>query len=175
MNDPNPVPHGRQSIRLKYFDYSRAGSYFITICVHGHREIFGSVFKYDVTLNSAGKIVRDAWLVVPKRFPAITQHDFVVMPNHFHGILQIVEMPKGVASNGAPLVRPALSQVVRAFKSTTGIEINRVCDTQGERVWQRNYYEHIIRDEKDFVAAQKYIHENPQRWEFDRSEPDSWW
>ena len=177
MNDPNPVPHGRQSMRLNFFDYSRPGSYFVTICMHKNKEIFGSVFNYEVILKPVGKIVRRSWFELPKRFPSVVPHDFVVMPNHFHGILQIVgALPRRGAANSAPtLMRPSLSLIVRALKSQSAIEINRLSGRRGERVWQRNYYEHIIRDERDFAAAQKYIHENPQRWEFDRSEPDFPW
>lgn len=173
MNDPNPVPHGRQSIRLPFFNYSRSGSYFLTICAKGNEESFGRVFNADVILAPPGNSVRQAWLALPKRFPVVVLHDFVVMPNHFHGILQIADaMPRG----GAPTAgRPTLGEIVRTFKSTSAININRILGRQGERVWQRNYYEHVIRDEKDFAAAQKYIYENPQRWEFDRSEPELRW
>jgi putative transposase len=177
MNDPNPISHGRQSICLPFFEYSRPGSYFLTICANRNQKIFGRVFIGDVILSPAGKFVRQAWLALPKRFLIVVLHDLVVMPNHFHGILQIAEaVPRrGAASNAPTAGRPTLGEIVRAFKSTSAIGINWLLGPQGERVWQKNYYEHIIRDDQDFAAAQKYIHENPQRWEFYRSEPELRW
>jgi putative transposase len=99
----------------------------------------------------------------------MTVHDFVIMPNHFHGILRIVDaMPSRGAASSAPTVdRPKLGEIIRAFKSLSAIEINRILSRRGEAVWQRNYYEHIIRDEKDFQTVREYIRENPVCWNLD--------
>ncbi|MDP4999472.1 MAG: hypothetical protein NWQ41_10940, partial [Saprospiraceae bacterium] len=95
MNKYNPNIHHRKSIRLKGYDYSQAGLYFITICIQHRACLFGHITKGEMILNDAGNMVKNEWLNLKTRFPNIELHDYVVMPNHFHGILEIV---------GAPLV-----------------------------------------------------------------------
>jgi putative transposase len=163
----------RRSIRPKGFDYSEAGSYFVTICTEGNRPLFGHVASGGMAMSEAGAAVRGVWLNLPRRFPTIGLHDFVVMPNHVHGIIRLtrpITARTGAASSAPtdetfPL--PRLGQVMRAFKSVSAIEVNRLLEKPLQRVWQRNYYEHIIRSAREFGETQEYIQRNPSRWEQD--------
>ena len=186
---PLRVPHARHSIRLQGFDYSRAGTYFVTICVRMGDCIFGDVVAGRVRLNTAGRTAAKCWLETPTHFPNVTLDAFVVMPNHLHGILVIdristgradIPVMRGVgAQHAAPLhfrdsssrrdesarVAPgSLGAIVRSFKSATTQRINQMRRTPGEKVWQRNYYDRIIRNEAEFYRARGYILSNPDRW-----------
>jgi putative transposase len=165
--------HRRFNLRLKNFDYSQPGYYFVTICVPDWKPILSRVFGGKVILNQAGTAVHKTWLDLPRRFPSINIHEFVVMPNHFHGILQLTQpiriAPKGAASSapttGKPFEYPTVGKVLRAFKSISAIDVNRILVRKAEPVWQRGYYDHIIRTGQDFEEIRAYILENPARWE----------
>jgi putative transposase len=163
------VQYGRRSIRLKGFDYSPGGLYFVTICAERHKRIFGRVFNGVVALEPAGAAVRDVWLNLDKRFASAAFLDFVIMPNHFHGIVAIVDsLPRRGAASSAPTARSlTLSKIIRAFKSLSAIEVNRVLGRRGGSVWQRNFWEHIMGDEGEFRTVREYIRRNPLRWESD--------
>jgi putative transposase len=163
------VQYGRRSIRMNGFDYSLAGLYFVTICAHGHKRIFGRIFNGVVVLESAGVAVRDVWLNLEKRFAGPAFLDFVIMPNHFHGIVAIVDsLPRRGAASSAPTVRSlTLSKIIRAFKSLSAIEVNRARGLRGGAVWQRNFWEHILGNEGEFRTVREYIRLNPLRWESD--------
>ncbi len=163
------VQYGRRSIRLKGFDYSQAGLYFVTICAPGKRKIFGRVFDGAVVLEPAGLAVRDVWLNLGERFPAAVFLDFVIMPNHFHGVVAIIDaLPRRGAASSAPTSRSlTLGKIIRAFKSLSAIEVNRVLRRRGETAWQRNFWEHIVGNEKEFRAVKQYIRLNPLRWDSD--------
>jgi REP element-mobilizing transposase RayT len=184
-----PKIHHRRSIRLKLYDYSARGWYFVTICVQEKEHLLAEVGDGGMRLNEAGQIVQRAWQILPARFPGISLDDHVVMPNHFHGIVQFVGAvlappgnevgavlapPRrhGTASHqGAASSAPTLGAVVRAFKSLSAIAVNALLSRQGRPLWQRNYYEHIIRDERELWMIREYIRTNPQRWGFDRENP----
>ena len=166
----------RLPLRLAGYDYSQPGNYFVTICEHGHRRIFGYVSGTEMRLNSAGAAVRDAWFDLPTRFPSVVPIELVVMPNHLHGILaltQPIRSAKRGAASSAPTDEnrnssyPTVGKVMRAFKSISAIEVNRILGRAGESVWQRNYYEHIIRSPEEFQRIRKYILENPLHWHDD--------
>lgn len=165
-------------MRLRGFDYSSRGLYFVTICTH-HREPFlGTIENAQSIPAEAGSAVLAAWFDLPRRFPSVELDAFVVMPNHVHGILVFVGtgMPVGGhfirgAARGAASSAPTLGDVMRAFKSISGIAINRILKRSGVPAWQRNYYEHIIRDSRELDGAQRYITDNPLRWEFDPENP----
>ncbi|AFY91441.1 transposase [Chamaesiphon minutus] len=164
----DPDKHHRRSIRLKGFDYSRSAVYFVTICVQNRECLFGTISQHEMILNDAGKLVSEEWLALPERFPAIILDEFVVMPNHFHGIIYI--SPNSVE-------HPTLGRIIGAFKSiVTDLYISGVKD-QGwtpfdRRLWQRNYYEHIVRDDSALQKIQQYIRDNPLTWQTDSLYPD---
>ncbi|MCI0699389.1 hypothetical protein L0337_46225 [candidate division KSB1 bacterium] len=198
----DPEIHHRRSIRLKGYDYSQAGAYFITICTHERECIFGEIRDGKMHLNEIGKIVEAEWLKTAEIRDNVELDAFVVMPNHVHGIIIITgnagtddvvgandsknsvdrtvgvdrrPPDRGIQSNvgahgGAPLRRKpqSIGSIVAGFKSTVTKQINIIRNTPGVPVWQRNYYEHIIRNEKAFTRIQRYIIENPAQWQYDQ-------
>ncbi len=186
----SPEIHFRKSTRLKDFDYSQPGGYFVTIVAHLRQNIFGEVQVGKMSLNDAGLMVQVEWENLSKRFPSIDLDIFQVMPNHFHGIVLINEPPVGaglVPANephvGAGLVpaheigvttrvAPTLGKIVGAFKSITTHKYIRGVDEFSwpafdKRLWQRNYYEHILRDQADYERIAGYILANPANWDGD--------
>ena len=165
----------RRSIRLRGYDYSQPGNYFITICTYQKRKLLGTVVGHKAILNPAGEAVRVCWFDLPRRFPLVELVELIVMPNHVHAVIGLRQpsraTPRGAASS-APTAEssvnyPSIGQVLRAFKSISAIKINRLLGRTSEHVWQRNFYEHIIRSPREFEQAQKYIRENPINWDSD--------
>lgn len=148
---------------MKGYDYGRAGAYFVTTCTQGRECLLGDVDGAAGRLSDAGRVVEDTWADLTKRFPTIELDAFTVMPNHIHGIIVLVG--QGVA---AP---PKLGDVVGALKSLSAIAINRALSRSGRPLWQRNYYEHIIRNEAALDRIREYIATNPVRWALDRENP----
>ncbi|MBF2025149.1 MAG: transposase [Oscillatoriales cyanobacterium C42_A2020_001] len=183
--DPNK--HHRRSIRLKGYDYSWSGAYFVTICVQHRACLFGEIWDGKMHLNDVGQMVQEVWQMLPERFPDITLEAFVVMPNHVHGIIRLVSNPVRVSTSDTLTDNPAialsrkrgakLGDVIGAFKSisthqyTIGVK-QQHWEPFNQKLWQRNYYEHIIHDAKTFQRIQHYIQTNPQRWQFDQLHPD---
>ncbi len=167
----------RQSLRLKEFDYSKEGAYFVTICTQNRKCLFGDVVDGATHLNDAGRLVQTVWDELPARCPGVCLDAFVVMPNHVHGMFFIVgaglALPlKGAASSAPTRSRPhTLGNVLRAFKSISAIGVNRALSRSGQPLWQRNYYEHVIRNEESLNRIRDYIATNPFRWELDRENP----
>lgn len=238
LRNPN---HHRRSIRLKGYDYSQEGLYYITVCVQNRECLFGDIVDCKITLNDSGELIEKQWLALPDRFPNVQLHEFVVMPDHFHAILEIVptvgaypcgrpssdnggrplsddddcplhdsdsrpllngvdgqplnntvesksddvssfghaDTPIEINNNSlcgqpqghAPTVakRKTVGDMIDAFKSITTVEYIRGVKTMGwtpfnGKLWQRNYYEHIIRDFDAFVRISEYIRENPEKW-----------
>lgn len=179
----NPTIHRRKSIRLQGYDYSQAGAYFITVCTHNRVPLFGEIVDGVMVLNTAGQIVEKCWCAIPEHFPQVTLDEFVVMPNHVHGIITVgannhlpqhyLPLPSDetpIQSNEPP--RPlqhgtsrTIGSMVRGFK--IGVTRWFRANTDIHAVWQRNYYEHIIRNEDAYLAIAEYIQTNPQRWETD--------
>jgi putative transposase len=166
----------RRSIRLRGFDYSQAGNYFITICTSERKRILGTVHDHKVVLSPAGEAVRTAWFDLPQRFPSIEPRELVVMPNHVHAILGLTHPIRAVARGAASSARtagkaafayPVLGKLIRAFKSLSAIQVNSVLGRSGHAVWQRNYYERIIRSAREYDQARRYILENPIHWDRD--------
>ena len=177
-----PDQHHRQSIRLKGYDYSQAGAYFVTIVTQGRECRFGDIIDGVMRTNEAGQMVEAAWTALPQRFPGIELDAYVVMPNHMHGVIvvgaSLVVAPNTVLATNRAGTSPAptLGDVVGAFKSiTTHAYIQGVYDGGwlpfDKRVWQRNYYEHIIRSKIELNAIRQYIIDNPAQWEQDRDNP----
>jgi REP element-mobilizing transposase RayT len=213
----NPNNHHRKSIRLKGYDYSQEGLYFITICVQNRECLFGKIENGEMMLNDAGNMVQKEWLKLPQRFSNIELHEFVVMPNHFHAIMEIVgatlvvapvrvslvdtqlvdaqlvdaqlvdahhdnaktsnhnakTSEKGQPQGFAPTKPKTVGDIVGAFQSIVTVEyIRGVKNLDWEpfngKLWQRNYWEHIIRDEQSYKQIAEYIINNPKNWVDDK-------
>ena len=203
----HPERYHRRSIRLKGYDYRRAGAYFVTICTQDRAFLFGQVVHDEMQLNEAGKMVYDVWNDLPAFYPGVQTDAFIVMPNHIHGIIILVGADPRVCPNAGPRACPdsgpracpgqpsvgvgpraysgqpqggaptlGLPDVVHRFKTMT---TKRYADGVRRlgwepfrgRLWQRNYYEHIIRNEKSLNRIREYILTNPMRWELDRKNP----
>ena len=171
-------PHThRRSIRLQNYDYSQPGAYFVTICTHKKRFRFGQIVDGEMQLNKTGYLVQSIWESLHERFPAIQLDTFIVMPNHIHGIILIAEDRVG-AIHELPLPqtriqrrRMLLPKVIGYFKMNTAKRVNKMHDTRGASLWQRNYYEHVIRSEDELQQIQEYILNNPARWFEDPDNP----
>ena len=172
----DPARHHRRSIRLRGYDYSQAGAYFVTVCVQGREPLFGDVVDGEMRLNNAGQMVAQCWHELPAHFPHLELDEFVVMPNHMHGII-IVGAPfmapygPGAVNQGAINRAPTgLGEIVRSFKALAARRIRQAGVTAF--AWQRNYYEHIIRDEEPLNRIREYIVNNPLQWALERENPD---
>jgi len=225
----------RRSIRLKDYDYSQDGAYFITICTQDRACLFGETADTNMQCNAAGQMATSEWLTLPKRFPIIRLDEFVIMPNHIHGILWINRATVGAGlvpalglapahgnrattrvapttdahKNATPVgaglvpahglvsahgpvpahplvpahgnrattrVAPTVGDIVGTFKSLTTVAYIRGVETSGwptfrGRLWQRNYYEHIIRNDESLNQIRQYILDNPAQWAMDRENP----
>jgi len=186
----NSNTHHRRSIRLKGYDYSQAGLYFVTICAHNRACLFGDIYNGKMTLNAAGRMVENEWSKLPDRFSNIKLHEYTVMPNHFHAILEIVGATLVVAQNDtvaqndviAPIIgQPqgiaptgkTVGEMVGAFESITTVEYIRGVKKHNwqpfdDKFWQRNYWEHIIRNENEYCRIAQYIIDNPAKWGNDK-------
>ncbi len=160
----NPAIHHRRSIRLKGYDYGKEGLYFITICTFHRANLFGRIEYGQMELNNAEQIAQQCWSEIPRHFPNVVLHQYVIMPNHIHGIVQFVGV--GV-KNILPLhgTSKTVGAVVRGFK--IGVTKWMRQNTTIHHVWQRNYWEHIIRDKKSYNTIAEYIKTNPLKWETD--------
>lgn len=158
----------RRSIRLPGYDYTLPGGYSVTIVTWKRECLFGEVVKERVLLNDHGAIALEQWFKTAelRKNIELRAEEFVVMPNHIHGIIWIVDDPAvGAERRSAPTTGPsALGVIVRAYKSAVAYAINAHRGVRGEAVWQRNYYEHILRDQPDWESACNYIRSNPSRW-----------
>ena len=205
----NPEKHHRRTIRLKGYDYSQEGRYFITICCQNRKCRFGKIENNKMILNDAGKIADECWLDIPKHFPNAILHEYVIMPNHVHGIIElsptvgVENFQPGVENVGVenvgvenfqPLPPPpsrnefqkiiprSIGSIVRGFKigvtkwfRNVGVE-NFQCPYRvtGRKfsapttIWQRNFHEHIIRDEQSYQRIAQYIINNPAKWKEDK-------
>lgn len=161
------MPERRSSPRLKGYDYSLPGWYFVTINTAEKKCVFGEVVDGEVALNQAGEIVRDAWLDVPNHYTYVQLDEFVVMPNHIHGIVIFLEEDEEKDGLGRDrfinlslrkkLKRPGLSEVIRGFKTWSARRINEVRGTAGLPVWQRSFYERLIWEEQDSTNAYSFL------------------
>jgi putative transposase len=151
----DPFVHGRRSIRLPGYDYSSAGAYFITICTHRREHLFGEILAGEMQENKSAHIVRSHWFQLPRYYANLTVDEFVIMPDHIHGILILQESPK----------TKSIPEIIQGFKTFSARAINRLREQKGIPVWQRNYYEIIIRTESGLDPVRQYIINNPQNWD----------
>jgi len=180
----------RKSAWLREYDYSQPGSYFFTVCTVDRSCFLGRIRDFEVHLSALGEIVKEAWLDISAHHPAVQLDEMVIMPNHVHGILCIQAdenrmqlervrpggsaAPKATSSVARTPKGPGkgtLGSIIGSFKSASSRNVNEHRGTAGARVWQQNYYEHIIRDERSLDRIRAYIAANPARWEDDEENP----
>jgi len=145
----------RRTMRLQHYDYSQSGAYFITIASFEHRCTFAQIKQHQITASQLGKIIIENWLNIPSHYADAELDYWVLMPNHFHGILWL-----------KPNNQHSLSHMIGSFKSSVTKQAHEM--HFNGKVWQRNYWEHIIRDEQDLLRIREYIRNNPQKWELDK-------
>ena len=168
----DPKIHHRRSIRLQGYDYSQAGAYFVTIVAWQREMLFGEIMDGMMKLNEFGRIVSEKWQWLEMQYEYVELGEWVIMPNHFHGILVIHDGRGGSRSAPTPIKRKPLGGLIGAFKTVSTKQINLLRDTEGQVVWQRNYYERIIRNESEMDRISLYIESNPLRWADDDENPN---
>ncbi|MEZ5461973.1 transposase [Dokdonella sp.] len=164
------MPKFRKSLRLPNYDYTRPGFYFVTVCVQDRACLFGECTDGVMQANSAGHMIERTWLELQKHYARAETDRFVVMPNHFHGILVLKD---AVSMNSVEALGHGLPEIVRAFKSFSARMVNSLNRTPGLRVWQRGYYEHVIRGEQDYLRIVEYMENNPAKWSEDSLNPSN--
>ena len=160
----DPDIHHRRSIRLRDYDYSCDGAYFVTICTYQRECLLGEIMNRTMRLKEYGRIVQTQWQQLPEHYSGIQLDEFVVMPNHIHGIIEIVGAQSIVSIK-------TVGEIIRGFKARCTYAINQLRNNPGSPVWQRNYYERVIRDDCELDAIRQYIVENPVKWEEDENNP----
>ncbi len=179
----------RKSLRLKHWDYKTAGLYFVTICINNRENLFGEIKNDKMSLNDPGLMINEQWLAIFTRFQNIKPNKYVIMPNHFHAIIEVINnKPVGAPLVGASLnakqalvnnnPEPTLGEIIGAFKSiTTNKYINGVKHFNwpefDRKLWQRNFYEHAIRNDDSLFKISEYIETNPLNWELDLLHPNN--
>jgi REP element-mobilizing transposase RayT len=168
---PNPTELSRRKlIRLTDYDYAQAGWYFLTICTSRHECLFGTVSAGQMKLTGMGQTVTSCWHQIPQHFPRVTCDVFSLMPNHLHGVLIFAAAGESADRRSD---KTSLSDVVGTFKAA----VTRQCASHGdrtrERIWQRGYYEHVIRTEEDLTRIRDYIIDNPLKWDLDEENPQN--
>jgi REP element-mobilizing transposase RayT len=161
----------RRSIRLPEYDYSKAGAYFITICSFNKELIFGKINDGKIILSEIGMIVKKHIEEIPKHFEDIFIDDYVIMPNHIHFIISIVGVQnfEPLQNEYQKIIPKSVGSIIRAFKAS----VTKWCKSNGyqSKLWQRNYFEHIVRNEEDLFRIREYIQNNPLQWELDEENP----
>ena len=176
--------HHRRSLRWQGYDYASPGYYFVTVCTQEKECLFGSIVNNDMQLNDAGRMIQTVWHQLPDRFAFITTDEFIVMPNHIHGILAFRSQP---ANNEPPIDRDkhpdgerpegtlpeTIGRIMQAFKSICTHDYITGVKQQGwqrfsGRLWQRNFWERVIRNELELMHIREYIHYNPAGWQTDK-------
>jgi putative transposase len=165
----------RRPLRLKEYDYSQGGAYFVTVCAKHRKMLFGDIVEEGMRLSPFGLVVKECWQDLPRHYHSLELDAFIVMPNHVHGIFMITGNPNvGAGLKPAPTSkRHALPEIVRALKPFSSRRINEIRRTPGTPVWQRNYYEHVIRNEIDLEDTREYIQNNPLKWLEDENHPSN--
>jgi len=165
----------RRSVRLSTYDYSQPNAYFVTICTANRRCLFGTIVDDIMQLNAYGRIVEEEWLRIPQMRPAVSLDEFIVMPNHLHALVVIVKETNAAGDRRSPRhgsgpSSGSLGSMIGGFKSASTGRINQL-RTGRTPIWQRNYYEHVIRSEKAHESVGNYILANPTNWHCDRENP----
>jgi REP-associated tyrosine transposase len=178
----NPLSHHRRSIRLNGYDYSQPGAYFVTIVSHKRQNLFGEITHDEMHLNGIGVIIEEEWQRLPQRFPHVRTDIMIVMPNHLHGILVLecrgtgatANDPNSVENPRAPTAERfgqptpgTIPTIIRSYKSSVTQRVAWMPGRTGRPLWQRNYYEHVVRNEADLNRIRQYILDNPTGWPMD--------
>jgi REP element-mobilizing transposase RayT len=178
-------PHQRRSIRLPGYDYTQPGAYFVTLVTQNRLHLFGEIVDGEMRLNNLGQLACAQWLRLTRRFAAVELDEFVIMPNHLHGIIFLHDRTGTGSGNhmdestnlapraptterfGVPIAG-SIPTIIRSYKSSVTQRFQKICNTPGAILWQRNYYEHIICNDDDLRRIRDYICNNPLRWVLDR-------
>ena len=173
---PDNIDIGRKNIRLREYDYSSPGAYMVTVCANvPQKPLFGVLKNGSIKLSEIGRIIEKNWLNIPVHFPGVKLDAWIIMPDHIHGILLFELVDSGEACL-APTTSsthgdlPNLGAVVGSFKSAVTKEARKSCNSRVP-LWQRGYFEHVIRNQADLERAREYIALNPLRWELE-DKPD---
>jgi putative transposase len=168
----DPKKHHRRSIRLKNYDYTQPEYYFITICTYHRENTLGIIQNGEMECSKFGKIAEVYWQRLPTIFSYMKLDEYVIMPNHIHGIIQIIETSQNPnitnPNSKSGSIPHSINAIVQNFQSITTRKINKLENIRGTPFWQRNFYEHVIRNEISLMEIQKYIRNNPLQWEMDR-------
>jgi putative transposase len=169
----NPDAHHRRTVRLPDAHY-RDGCYFITICAAQKLPLFGEIRSNACVLNPIGQIIEDCWLQVPDHQPFVQLDAFIVMPNHLHAVLFIDQhtAPQHNPRQFGASQTGQLSSVIAAFKAAVTRTVNREIGEPGGKLWQRSYFERIVRNSEAYHRIRAYIHQNPENWETDEENPE---
>jgi putative transposase len=153
----------RRSIRMRGYDYTTHAAYFITLCTHKRASLFGTILDNVVQLSPVGKLVQNLWIATPETRPGVTLDAFITMPDHFHAIVILPGARRAGIESSAFVRRPrSLGSLVAGYKSAC-TSVNALLGTTGFKVWQRNYYERVIRDEGSLQQMRRYLAANPLR------------
>jgi REP element-mobilizing transposase RayT len=168
----SPAKYHRRSIRLPGYDYTHEGIYFVTICTQNRECLFGDIIDGKIKLNDTGHVVTETWKWLAIQYDYVELDEWVVMPNHIHAIIVITDRRGG--SRTAPTAkRKPIGRLIGAFKTVSTKRINQMYGSPGAKLWQRNYYEHIIRNDNELHHIRQYIIDNPLRWELDQENPNA--
>ncbi len=176
----NPDIHHRRSIRLRGYEYSHAGAYFVTLCTWQRECLFGEIVDGEMVLSNIGSIAAAVWTDLSSHYRQVELDAFVIMPNHVHGLIVFCDeqAEETISQQGRvenpPLqdeIRHGLPEIVRGFKTFSSRRINAIRHNRGCPVWQRNYYDRVIRNENEMSRARAYIVDNPSKWAYDRENP----
>ena len=160
----DPQKHHRRSIRLPGFDYTQDGLYFVTLATQERACLFDDPIMYT--------LAETLWQQIPRHFPFVSLDAWVLMPNHLHGILLLAGRPEGRGDRSNSKLAPgSLGAIIGNYKSVTTRRLNQIAGLEGRTVWQRNYYERVIRSETELAAIRKYIEQNPAHWALDEHHP----
>lgn len=191
----DPTKHHRRSIRLNGYNYSQDGAYFVTLCIQNREPVLGNIQDQNMVLSKIGEIIQNSWLWLFDNYDYLVLDEWVIMPNHLHGIIIIRkhdnngnrDIKKGNSfgccrggSRTAPtetqiITKPSnqscksLGRIIVAFKTVSTKHVNIFCNSAGEVLWQRNYYEHIIRNQQEIDRIREYIRLNPFNWQSDEN------
>jgi putative transposase len=200
MGEKTEIDFSRKRIRIPGYDYSQPGGYYVMVCTKDRLCLFGNIENEAMIANQLGEIVIESWLWLQKQYSYVILDDFGIMPNHFHGTLFVADVLRRggsrtalqeihephladgniegfarggsrTAPTGVEHIKP-LGGLIGAFKTISTKQINLLRQTPGQVVWQRNYYDHIIRDDTDLARIRKYILDNPLQWSLDQENPE---
>ena len=156
----------RKPSRLREYDYTQTGYYFVTICTQDRKEFFGYVKEGSMNLSEYGEIANQCWYDLPKHYLNCSLDSFIIMPNHVHGII-VIDSKKIVGNGFKPFPTHDLSEIIRGFKTFSSRRINEEMAGNDRFQWQKSFYDHAIRNERSLHNLKQYIQNNPLKWELD--------